>query len=182
MTISKSDYIRQHVKEGRSLYSSGQYQQAADIFGHAAEEYANLGQHTLAAEMKNNQCVAHLKLKQPQQAYNAVKGTPTVFKEAGDINKLAMSLANKATALMDLGDNEQALEIFSQAATFFLQIDETDMHLQVMQSISTIKLKSRNFYGAIFSMLAGLEGVKKPSLRQRILIQLLKIPRGLLGR
>ena len=182
MTVSKLNHTHQLVEEGRSLFSSRQYQQAADIFRNAAEEYAILDQHILAAEMMNNHCVALLKLKQPQQAFNAVQGTPDVFEEAGDINKLAMALANQATALMDLGNNDQALDIYSRAATLFLQIDETEMHLQVMQSISAMKLKSRNFYGAIFSMLAGLEGVKKPSIKQRILIKLLKIPRSLLGR
>jgi len=51
---------------------------------------------------------------------------------------------------------------------------------QLMQSISTMKLKSRNLLGALFSMQDGLEQVEKPTLRQKLLIKLLKIPQNLM--
>lgn len=170
----------QQEEEGKKLYSAGKFQQASTVFSQAAELYLNQEQEQLAAEMRNNQCVALLQAKQPREALAAVQGTELIFKEAGDKLKQAMALANEATALKGLGQNSEAIEQFTLAADLFTQLNETVMHFEVMQSISALKLKSRNIIGALFSMQDGLEQVEKPTLRQKLLIKLLKIPQNLI--
>ncbi len=168
--------------DAKVLYQKGSYLQAADLFSLAAGLYLNRGEALLAAEMSNNQSVALLKADKPQLALEAVQGTDEVFLAAGDQLKQGMSLANQATALKELGNASQALELFSRAAVIFDAINEAEMYLQTKQSISALHLKTRNIPGALFSMQAGLEGVKKPSLKQKILLNLLKIPRRFLDR
>ncbi|MCD4801580.1 MAG: hypothetical protein K8R16_01425 [Anaerolineales bacterium] len=167
-------------EEGKELYTAGKFRQASTVFSQAAELYLNQGQEQLSAEMRNNQCVALLRAKQPREALAAVKGTALIFKEAGDQQKQAMAFANEATALKDLGQKSEAIDKFTLAADLFAQLNEGAMHLEVMQSISALKMKSRNLIGAVFSMQDGLEQVEKLSLRQKLLIKLLKIPQNLL--
>ena len=166
--------------EGKEYYAEKKYSLAADAFSLAAQDYSNQGKILLAAEMRNNQCVSHLLAKNPSQALNAVIGTADLFKEEGDLLKQAMAIANEATALKDLGDNQQAIEKFLLAASIFDDINEPKLHLQTQQSISALKFKTRNLPGALYSMQEGLEGLEKPSLRQKILLRLLRIPQNML--
>jgi tetratricopeptide (TPR) repeat protein len=166
--------------EGKELYTGKKYLQAAAAFSKAAADFMQQDWHLQAAEMRNNQCVALLKANKPRQALEAVQGTEKVFLDEGDLLKQAMAIANEATALKELGESPSAIEKFSQAAAIFDQLDERDMHLQTMQSLSGLKLKTRNIPGALFSMQEGLEGLEKPSLRQKILIKLLKIPQKMI--
>ena len=169
-------------QEGKQLYAAGKYQEAASAFSQAGILYLEQGQDLQAAEMKNNQSVALLKAKQPQEALAVVQGTAVVFEKKGDQLKQAMAFANEATALKDLGQDSKAIEKYNLAADLFAELNESEMQLQVRQSISSIKLKSRNLIGAFFSMQEGLEQVEKPTLRQRLFLKLLKIPQKLLNK
>lgn len=91
-----------------------------------------------------------------------------------------MAFANEATALKDLGQKPEAIEMFIQAAELFKQLNESEMHLEVMQSISALKLKSRNLMGALYSMQEGLKQVEKPTVKQKLFLKLLKIPQDLM--
>ena len=170
------------AEEGKSLYQAKRYLPAAESFSKAATEYDALGDVLLGAEMRNNQCVSLLLAKKPRQAVEAVQGTSALFLEAGQMKKAGMALANEATALQDLGEKKSALELFTQAAELFQAANEEDLYLQAMQSVSGLKLKSRNLVGAIFSMQKGIDGVEKPTWKQKLLKNLLKIPDNLLNK
>lgn len=170
------------LEEAKDLYRAGKYQQAAEGFSQAAAFYLDLGEKLLAAEMKNNESVALLKAKKPRQALDAVLGTDEVFQGAGDLLKQGMALANQATALQDLGEKQKAIADFVRAAEIFNNSGEKEMYLQTMQSISALKLKTRNLPGALFSMQEGLEGLEKPNLRQKLLRSLLRIPQNIIDK
>lgn len=182
MTVLNSNKVHLLEIEGKQLYASGKFQQASDVFSQAAEGYLEQGEDLLAAEMRNNQCVSLLQAKQAQKALAVVQGTAIIFEKAGDQLKYAMALANEATALQELRRYPDAIDKFTQAADLFDQLKETEMVLQVKQSISAMQLRSRNIFSALFSMQEGLEGVNKPTLRQKILLKLLKIPQNLMGK
>jgi tetratricopeptide (TPR) repeat protein len=170
------------AEAGKSFYREKKYLQAAESFSRAAEVYAAGGAVLLAAEMRNNQGVALLMAKKPRQALDAVEGTSEIFQEAGEVTKSAMALANQAAAYKDLGERDQAVAYFSQAADRFRSAGEDDMYLQTMQSISSLKMKNRNVMGAYYSMQSGLSALKKPTWRQKLLKELLSIPDKLLGK
>ena len=170
------------LEEANDLYRAGKFQQAAECFSQAAAFYLKNEEHLLAAEMKNNQSVALLKAKKPQLALDAVLGTDVIFQEAGDLLKQGMALANQATALQDLGEKQKAIDDFNRAAEIFKNSGEKDMYLQTKQSISALKLKTRNIAGALFSMQEGLDELEKPNLRQKILRGLLRIPQNLIDK
>ena len=169
-------------EEAKDLYRAGKFQQAAEGFSQAAAFYLEKGEKLLAAEMRNNQSVALLKAKKPRLALDVVLGTDEVFQGVGDLLKQGMALANQATALQALGEKQKAMDDFSRAAEIFKNSGEKEMYLQTMQSISALKLKTRNLPGALFSMQEGLEGLEKPNLRQKLLLNLLKIPQNLIDK
>lgn len=176
---NQADFL---TNEGKSLYQAKKYLPAAESFSKAAAGYDGLGNILMAAEMRNNQCVSLLLAKKPRLALEAVQGTSALFLEAGQITKAGMALANEAIALKDLGEKESAIARFTQAAELFRSVDEEDLYLQTMQSVSGLKLKSRNLIGAVFSMQQGIDGVEKPTWRQKLLRSLLKIPDNLLNK
>lgn len=168
--------------DAKDLYRAGKFQQAADGFSRAAAFYLDQDQKELAAEMQNNQSVALLKAKKPRLALDAVLGTEKIFQEAGDLLKQGMALANQATAYREMGEKQIAIDDFSRAAEIFKISGEKEMYLQTMQSISALKMRSRNIIGALFSMQEGLDELEKPNLRQRLLRNLLKIPQNLMNK
>lgn len=179
MDISQADFL---AKEGKSLYQAKKFLPAAESFLQAAEEYADSGNVLLAAEMRNNCCVSLLLAKKPRQALEAVQGTSETFLEAGQITKAGMALANQATALKDIGERDKAMDAFSRAGDLFGSADEGELYLQTMQSVSSLKLQSRDLTGAMFTMQKGLEGIKNPTMRQKLLKKLLKIPGNLINK
>lgn len=162
--------------KGNQLYKSSRYDEAAETFQLAVEEYLIAGKPLKAAEMKNNRCVALLQNKQPREALEAAAGTEELFAEAGDQEKMAVALSNQGTALKELKKREKAVEKFRQAAEIFQKLGQTDNYLQVMQSISALELGNGNPMGAVAAMRAGLANADKLTIRQRILKTLLKIP------
>jgi tetratricopeptide (TPR) repeat protein len=181
--MKRTDPPVSHPKddEGKKLFTGKNYLQSAAAFSQAAADFQSRGFNIMAAEMRNNQCVALLKANKPQQALDVVQGTDKIFLEEGERLKQAMALANEATALKELGQNQQAIDRFSQAADIFDQLRESEMYLQTMQSLSGLKMRTRNIPGALISLQQGLESLEKPNLRQKLLLKLLKIPQNMIG-
>ena len=179
MTENKTILFEEGAKD---LYQAGKFQQAAEGFSKAAAYYLDMGEKLLAAEMRNNQSVALLKSKKPRLALEVVQGTDQVFLAAGDLLKQGMALANQATALQEMGEKQKAIDDFNRAADIFKQSGEEEMYLQTMQSISALKMKTRNVIGALFSMQEGLDELEKPNLRQKLLRSLLRIPQNLINK
>ena len=169
-------------EQGKSLFRSKQYLEAADRFSQAAGEAAARGAITQAAEMRNNQAVALLLAGKPGLAEDALQGTSEVFRDAGDAIKRGMALANQATARKDQGKLPAALEDFSQAAEIFRDAGSSQLYLETMQSISALKLRSRDLAGAVYAMRSGLAAIPKPTWRQKLLHKFLDIPYQLLNR
>jgi tetratricopeptide (TPR) repeat protein len=169
-------------ESAKDFYQTGKFRQAADGFSQAAAFYLDKGEKLLVAEMRNNQSVALLKAKKPRLALEAVQGTDLVFQQAGDLLKQGMALANQATALQEMGQKQKAIDDFNRAAEIFKQNGEKEMYLQTKQSISALKMKTRNVIGALFSMQEGLDELEKPNLRQKLLRSLLRIPQNLINK
>ena len=182
MNAGEINQPAQSEEEGKTLFRAGKFLQAAKAFSMAASFYLEHGKNSQAAEMRNNQAVALLKGKDPQGALEAVQGTHETFLAGGQELNAAMALANQATALEDLGEADEAIKLFNEAAAFFKELAEQEMYLQTMQSISRIKFRQRNIPGALVSMQDGLDELDKPTLRQKLLRNLLKLPQNYLER
>ncbi len=155
-------------------YQEGNYENAARLFGEAASAFTAQENALDAAEMKNNQSVAWLQAGNPGAAWEAARGTASVFAEAGDFRREGIAWGNEAAALQALGRANDALEKYRLAFAAFERAGEGEMRNTVMQAMAGIELKRGKVMDALLTMQMGLSGIKHPTLKQKILLALLR--------
>jgi tetratricopeptide (TPR) repeat protein len=170
----------QLAKEAQQAYKRGDYLDAAQGFEAAAQGYQFREDSLSVAEMYNNSSVAYLQAGDGASALRVVQGTAEIFSISGDILRYGMALGNLGAALEAVGRLDEATEAYQQSAELLKQADETEMRARVMQSLSAIQLKTGHQLEALASMQAGLDGLKKPSPKQRVLRKLLNLPSKLI--
>jgi len=155
-------------------YQEGNYENAARLFGEAASAFTAQENALDAAEMRNNQSVAWLQAGNPGAAWEAARGTASVFAEAGDFRREGIAWGNEAAALQALGRTNDALEKYRLASAAFERAGEGEMRNTVMQAMAGIELKRGKVMDALLTMQMGLSGIKHPTLKQKILLALLR--------
>jgi len=155
-------------------YQEGNYENAARLFGEAASAFTAQDNPLDAAEMKNNQSVAWLQAGNPGAAWEAARGTASVFAEADDFRREGIAWGNEAAALQALGRANDALEKYRLASAAFERAGEGEMRNTVMQAMAGIELKRGKVMDALLTMQMGLSGIKHPTLKQKILLALLR--------
>lgn len=176
---------KQLETEGKTAYSKGDYVSAAQSFAASQEGYLSMGEFIMAAENANNRCVALLQVDDPsaaQQAFDAVDGTIEIFEQADDLHRQAMALGNRASALEALGKLEDAIADYAESSRIFKEIGADDLRMDVIKSLSALQLKTGRSLEALSTMQAGVNGVEKPNLKQRLLKHLLSLPGRFMGR
>lgn len=169
-------------QEGKTAYEREEYEEAVRAFEAAERGYAAAGDPLNAAEMANNRSVTLLQMGDAQGALNAVGNTPDIFAEAKDTRRHAMALGNKAAALAELGNREEAEKLYWESAKLLNEIGETALRASVLQAISRLQMRSGRMMEAVASMQSGLDQVEKPSFTQRMLKKLLQVPIKMLNR
>lgn len=164
------------ANEGQAAYKRGDYEASATAFQAAIQAYTALNDPLTAAEMANNCCVALLQADQAEAALKIVEGTDQIFAEAHDLRRQGMALGNQATAFEALERFDEALEAYRQCAEILQQAGEDQLRASTMQSLSMLQFRMGRQLQALASMQNGLEGVEKPSPRQKFLKKLIQIP------
>jgi tetratricopeptide (TPR) repeat protein len=164
------------AKEGNAAYKRGDYQAAGRAFEAARLGYQAMGEELNAAEMANNSSVAYLQAGDGAAALAVVEGSEAIFAQAGDLRRQGMALGNRGAALEALERPEEAIAAYQEAAEILQQAGEDQMRAQVMQSLSMLQFQMGQQLQALASMQNGIEGVQRPSARQKMLKKLLNIP------
>jgi tetratricopeptide (TPR) repeat protein len=160
--------------QGKQAFGNKKFNEAAELFRRAADEYT-LGRAGLnAAEMMNNMSVALLKAGKPQAALDAALGTDQIFEGARDVKRQAMALGNQAAALEGLNRFDEAVEKYELSAELFRQAGEGDLRAMVMKSAAAVKLKTGKVTESAFKMMGSLDAKEKPGFFERILKFVLK--------
>jgi len=163
------------TQKADEAYQEGDFENAARLYGEAASAFQALGSALDAAEMKNNQSVAFLQAGEAQSALDAAAGTAEIFSAAKDTRRQGIALSNEATALQSLGRIDQAVEKYIQSADVFKQAEEDQLRATVMQAVAGIHLRSGKVFQALSDTRSGLEDVKNPTFRQKIMKALLRL-------
>lgn len=166
----------QLAKEGKKAYQRGDFASAARSFQAASQGFASVQDNLNAAEMANNASVAYLQAEEPNAALDVLKGTPETFQQAGDIRRQGLALGNYGATLEALGRIDEAMEAYSESAELLAEAGEDQFRANVMQSLSTLQMRSGRQLEALATMQSGLDGVSKPSPKQRFLKKLLGVP------
>lgn len=170
------------VDQAKSAYDAEDFDEAAKWYERAANEYTAQSDQVNAAEMQNNRSVSLLRAGKPQAAYQASKGTESVFADAKDLRRQAMALGNQAAALEALKKDSEALAHYQQSNELLKSINEPDLRIYILQSLTGVYLRQRQFFQAMAAMQAALELKQHLSLRERFLKKLLQVAFSLLGR
>jgi len=179
--MSQTPSPDQKTKEAKEAYVRGDYAIAAQLFEESSHDYATAGDKLSAAEMLNNCGVALLRIGNGKSALQVIEGTPATFAAVGDIRRQGLALGNLGDALESVGRKQDAIQAFEQSADLLERAGEDEMRAHVLQSLSKLQLKSGRQIEALATMEAGIEGFKKPTLKQRFLKKLLRIPFKLMG-
>jgi tetratricopeptide (TPR) repeat protein len=170
------------IAQGKSAYEAEDFEEAAKWYERAAGEFSHLADDLNAAEMQNNRSVSLLRAGKPQAAYQASKGTEIVFANAGDLHRQAMALGNQAAALEGMKNDSEAIRLYQESNELLKKINEPDLRIYVLQSLSGLYLRSRQFFPSMAAMQAALDLKDHLSIRERFLKKLLQIVFNLLGR
>jgi tetratricopeptide (TPR) repeat protein len=167
---------QQLADEGQAEYNRANYLEAARLYRAAADSYLSSGDKLTAAEMANNCSVSYLKGGNAEAALEATIGTDLLFAEKGDRLRQAMALGNQASAWEGLNQLDKAMSTYSESAELLNSLGEAELRAYVLQSISAIQLRRGQFFEAYATMGAGVMGLEKPNLSQKILKSLIQLP------
>jgi tetratricopeptide (TPR) repeat protein len=168
--------ISAFVEEAKSAFHSGNFHLAIQKFKQARHFYQDNDLPLEAAEMANNLSVAYLQAKQKKNALEAVSGTDSLFEEAGDIRRQAIALGNLGSAQEANKLREQAIISYKKSAELFEQCGDSEMRTTVLRSLSALQVRQGTQLESLLAMQRSLQAKEKLSLKDRILLWLLKIP------
>jgi len=166
--------VKDQVVSATRAYQECDYINAARLFGEAASAFLAQGDQLDAAEMKNNQSVALLQAGEARASLNVLEGTAQVFSTNHDFRRQGMALGNEASALKALGRIDTAEQQYRLAVVALEKAGEDQLRASVLQALAGIQLRKGKLMDALLSMQMGLSGVKHPSLKQKLLLNLLR--------
>jgi tetratricopeptide (TPR) repeat protein len=167
---------KQIADEGQNAYKRGDFNESAHLFDAAAQGFQIQGDLVKAAELRNNASVAYLKCGDAQASLDAVEGTASIFSDIGDLRRQGMALGNYGAALEALGRLDEAAFSYETSAELLSQSGEDVLRAEVLQSLSAIQLRKGKQLQALATMQSGINGIKRPSPKQKILKSLMRFP------
>ena len=173
---------QQLARQAETAFQARQFARAAELFKDAADACTSENDLLGAAEMNSNRSVSLLQAGDAREALQAAQGLEQVFAQAGDIRRQALAIGNEAAALDALNQHKPALEKYQQCADLLKQAGDHESRALVLKSISQIQLRTGHHLEALASMDAAIDNRKHPSLVERVLKKLLKIPFQMLHR
>jgi tetratricopeptide (TPR) repeat protein len=166
---------------GLQHYRAERYAEAAQSFAGAAHAFQANGDSSAAAEMRNDECVARLALRDWEGALAAATGTPETFRALGDRLREGQAIANLAAAHDGAGRVEQAAEYYVQAIDLLGQAGEDDTRAACYKKLSALQIKLGQQMQALASMRSGLNLSPELTARERTLQQLLDKAMKMMG-
>ncbi len=159
---------KQIKDEGLKLYREGRYEDAAAKFAEAQPAFMAEGNAKEAAECANNRGVCWRQAAKFDEATAAFEEARAAFQGSNDLMGEAQVLGNLAALADSRDDGKQALDLYQQAVEIFEKLNAQDYVKDTYTAISKLKLKQRDFMGAIASFDAGLEQLDNPNLVERM--------------
>ncbi len=173
--MTSTNELRRLAEDGKKAFESSKYEAAAELFGKAAQGYADSNDQVNAAEMRNNLSVAMLKLGRNQESLEAARGTEAIFEKAGDPRRQGMAIGNEAAALEGLGRLDEALAAYERSGEVLREAGEGDLRSLVLKAAAGIRLRQGKLVESGIRMLGALESKKHPSIFERVLRFLVRV-------
>lgn len=174
--------FRMLSESARKLYEHKDYQAAASKYEQAAALLRASGDLAGAAEMDNNRSVALAMAKDFRAAWEAAKGSETIFLEGGDSRRAGLACGNQAAALEGMGETRQALELYTKSADLLKTAGDSEARAFVLKALTALQARSGDPLSALASAQAAVNTGVKLSLREKMLKKLIDVPFRMLGK
>lgn len=164
------------TQKALSAFEKGDFNQAISLFEAAEKTAREKEDWVLAAELANNRSVALLKSGDAKSALAACQGTEEIFRQAGEKKKEAMAHGNMAAAYEGIGQLEMAIDHYHICSQMLKELGENELRVYVLKNLSALQLRKGDQLQSLATMQAALNIETKPTLVERLLKKLLKIP------
>ncbi|GAB4424759.1 MAG: hypothetical protein Kow00106_21520 [Anaerolineae bacterium] len=161
--------------KGVAEYLRGDYEMAAETFRQAIARYEDDGVADMVAEMQVNLGLTLHALGQHDEALEQMTMGHAVFVQMDDQRRIAQALGNMARVYAAKGNSEQALTNYREAAAIFQELGDEENYGQTVLAIADLELRSGQIMKAAATYEAGLEYIKHPNARQKLMKKLLSL-------
>ena len=158
---------------GVAEYMRGDYEQAAETFRAAATQYEEVGVADMVAEMRVNLGLALHSLGQHDAALEQMTQAHAVFVQMNDAHRTAQALGNMARVYAGQGNSEQAITNYHEAAAIFNELGDEENYGQTVLAIADLQLRGGQVMKAAATFEVGLDCIKNPNTRQKLMKKLL---------
>lgn len=159
--------------EGINLYRNGQYAEAAAKFVEAQQAYAAANDQPNAAECANNCGVCWRQAAKWDEATAAFAEARSMFQALNDAKGEGQVVGNLGDLAESQNDKDRAAELYLEAIDLLEKAGAKDLAKDTYTSLSRLRLKRRDFMGAIGAYDAGIDEIEKPSVMQRVVRRIL---------
>jgi len=168
-------------EQGVAEYLRGDYERAAETFRAAAAHYEEDGVGEMVAEMKVNLGLALHSLGQHNAALEQMTEAHAVFVQMNDVRRTAQALGNMARVYAGQGNSEQAITNYREAAAIFNELGDEESYGQTVLAIADLQLRGGQIMKAAATYEVGLDFIKNPNTRQKVMKKLLGLRNRMSG-
>jgi tetratricopeptide (TPR) repeat protein len=168
--------VKPLIDKGLKAYHKQDYQSAIEYLNQALSGSSSSGDKLISAEIANDLSLCYLKTGDSQKAWGLVQGTDELFEKGNDKHRQAIALANQGAILESLHKFEQAIEKYEASSRLLKEIGNQEERSLLLKSLSELHMKMGHQLDAMATMQIALDNEKNPSLIERFLKKLLKIP------
>jgi tetratricopeptide (TPR) repeat protein len=161
--------------EGLRLFEEGLYEEAAQRFGQAQEQFVMEGNELEAAETLNNLGVVYRMMRRWESAQAALEEARLAFARLGDRSREAQVLGNLGGLLASQGEPLRAQEYLRQAADIFGELGEHQRQGETLMALGVQMWRSGDRRGGMAVYQAGLYTLEKPKPQQKAMRRLLSV-------
>ena len=154
--------------EGIQLYRSGQYETAAAKFNEAQAAYTVANDQANAAECANNRGACWRQAAKWEEATAAFTEARSIFHSLNDLKGEGQVVGNLGALADSQNDKDKAAELYLEAIDLLEKAGAKDLAKDTYTALSRLRLKRRDFMGAISAFDAGIDEIDRPSIMQRV--------------
>jgi tetratricopeptide (TPR) repeat protein len=158
---------------GLKLYRDGQYEEAAAKFIEAQQAYGAANDQVNAAECANNRGVCWRQAAKWDEATAAFTEARSMFQALSDVKGEGQVVGNLAALADSQNDKDRAADLYLESIDLLEKAGAKDLAKDSYTALSRLRLKRRDFMGAIGAYDAGLDEIDKPNVMQRVVRRIL---------